>query len=108
LLTLGVAAVGVWAWAPDRPRAALNAKYAHPCTVYREVAGVNLRVCDTGAKDAPAVILLHGFGSSLETWEPWAEVLSAEHRVVRFDFPGSGLSGLDPDADYGDASPGWC
>jgi pimeloyl-ACP methyl ester carboxylesterase len=103
LLALGVAALGVWAWAPDRPRAALNAKFAQPSTIYREVAGTTLRVRDTGPKDAPAVILLHGFGSSLETWEPWAEALSAEHRVVRFDFPGSGLSGLDPDADYGDA-----
>jgi pimeloyl-ACP methyl ester carboxylesterase len=33
-----------------------------------EVAGVRLRVRDTGPKGAPALIMLHGFGSSLETW----------------------------------------
>jgi pimeloyl-ACP methyl ester carboxylesterase len=98
-----VAAVLVWAWAPDRERSALDAKYAHAATEYRSVAAATLRVRDTGPAGAPAVVLLHGFGSSLETWDPWAEVLSQEFRVVRFDFPGAGLSGRDPHEDYGDA-----
>jgi pimeloyl-ACP methyl ester carboxylesterase len=58
---------------------------------------------DTGPRDAPAVILLHGFGSSLETWEPWAQALSAHYRVIRFDLPGFGLTGADPTGDYTDA-----
>lgn len=98
-----VAALFVWAWAPDRDRSLLDAKYAHAGTDYRTVGGTTLRVRDTGPAAAPAVILLHGFGSSLETWEPWAEALSLEFRVVRFDFPGAGLSATDPQQDYGDA-----
>jgi pimeloyl-ACP methyl ester carboxylesterase len=49
------------------------------------------------------VILLHGFGASLDTWEPWAEALSAHYRVIRFDLPGFGLTGPDPTGDYSDA-----
>ena len=54
-------------------------------------------MCATPARaTAPAVVLLHGFGASLHTWEPWASALETTHRVVRFDLPGSGLS--EPDA----------
>ena len=66
------------------------------------VAGTTLHVRDDGPKDAPAVILLHGFGSSLHTFEPWAEALKADYRVVRLDLPGSGLSPPDPTGDYTD------
>jgi pimeloyl-ACP methyl ester carboxylesterase len=47
--------------------------------------------------------MLHGFGASLHTWEAWAEVLQAGHRVIRFDLPGSGLSPPDPSGAYTDA-----
>ncbi|WP_426052185.1 alpha/beta fold hydrolase [Brevundimonas sp. SL161] len=58
---------------------------------------------DTGPRDAPAVILLHGFGASLHTWEPWAGRLDDELRVIRLDLPGAGLSPPDPAGDYTDA-----
>jgi pimeloyl-ACP methyl ester carboxylesterase len=64
------------------------------------VAGLRLHVRESGRADAPAVILLHGFGSSLHTWEPWAEALSRDYRVVRFDLPGFGLTGPDPSGQY--------
>ncbi|MFM9936521.1 MAG: alpha/beta fold hydrolase, partial [Novosphingobium sp.] len=43
-----------------------------------------------------------GFGSSLDTWEPWAKALSAKYRVIRLDLPGFGLTGPDPTGDYSD------
>jgi pimeloyl-ACP methyl ester carboxylesterase len=46
--------------------------------------------------------MLHGFGSSLHTWEPWANALSDKYRVVRYDLPGFGLTGADPTGDYSD------
>jgi pimeloyl-ACP methyl ester carboxylesterase len=49
------------------------------------------------------VILIHGFGASLETWEPWARALSTQYRVIRFDLPGFGLTGPDPSGDYTDS-----
>jgi pimeloyl-ACP methyl ester carboxylesterase len=44
-----------------------------------------------GPKAAPALILLHGFGSSLQTWDEGAHDLEADHRVIRYDLPGFGL-----------------
>lgn len=52
---------------------------------------------------APAIILLHGFGASLQTWEDWARDLQRDHRVTRYDMPGFGLTGTDPSGDYTDA-----
>lgn len=103
LLTVAFSAVGIWAWTPDRSRGDLDAKYAAPSTRYLQIGGTSLRVRETGSHTAPALILIHGFGSSLETWEPWAQVLSARYRVIRFDLPGCGLSEPDRTGDYTDA-----
>ena len=100
LFLLAIAALALWLYAPDKPRAALEAAYPGE---YRTVDGVRLRLRDTGPKGAPALILLHGFGSSLDTWEPWAKALSARYRVIRLDLPGFGLTGADPTGDYTDA-----
>ncbi len=100
LAVVGIGAVAIWAYTPDKPRAALEAAYGGE---YRTVDGLRLRVRDTGPRDAPVVILLHGFGASLDTWEPWAKALSGRYRVVRFDLPGFGLTGPDPTGDYSDA-----
>ena len=96
-------AVGWWLYAPDKPRADLEARYLNAPSDYLDAAGMSLHLRDTGRLDAPAVILLHGFGASLHTWEPWAQALAADHRVIRFDLPGFGLTGADPTGDYSDA-----
>ena len=98
VLLLGAA----WLYVPDKPRAALEARYAASPDDFRDVAGLRLHLRDTGPREAPAVILLHGFASSLHTWEDWARVLEADHRVIRLDLPGFGLTGPDPTGDYTD------
>jgi pimeloyl-ACP methyl ester carboxylesterase len=100
LAVLLIAAAALWLYAPDKSRTALEAAYPGE---YRLVDGVRLRLRDTGPRDAPAIILLHGFGASLETWEPWAVSLSRSFRVIRFDLPGFGLTGPDPTGNYSDA-----
>ena len=99
---LVLAATLWWLWTPDKDRAALERQYMSSPADMVEVAGVRLHVRDSGPKNAPVVILLHGFGSSLHTWEPWATVLSTDMRVIRLDLPGSGLSSPDPGSDYSD------
>lgn len=94
---------GCWLYTPDKPRAELEARYLRQPTDLITVAGISLHVRDDGPKDAPALILLHGFGSSLHTFEPWAQNLKEDYRVVRFDLPGSGLSPPDPTGNYTDA-----
>lgn len=97
-LVLGAAG---WLYTPDRDRAALETRYLADRADLRLIDGVRLHVRDTGPRDAPVVLLLHGLGASLHTWEPWARALDGTYRVVRFDFPGHGLSAAD--SDYGDA-----
>ncbi len=99
---LAVIGVGIWLFTPDKPRAALEAAYAAPPSTFVLIDGVRLHVRDTGPRDAPAVIFLHGFGSSLHTWEDWAHSIEADFRVIRYDQPGFGLTGPDPSGDYSD------
>ena len=93
---------GCWLYTPDKPRAELEELYLRQASDMRIVAGTRLHVRDDGPRDGPAILLLHGFGSSLHTFEPWAEALKADDRVVRLDLPGSGLSPPDPTGDYTD------
>ena len=56
---------------------------------------------ETGDPTKPAVVLLHGFASSLNAWHRVQPALSKTHRVVSIDLKGFGLSGRPP----GDYSP---
>ncbi len=103
LLGVGLLGAAIWLYTPDRPRAALEAAHAGPPSRFVEVAGLRLHLRDTGPREAPAILMLHGFGASLHTWEDWARLLEADHRVIRFDLPGFGLTGPDPTGDYTDA-----
>ena len=103
LLLVALVALGLWAYTPDESRDVIAAKYGVGAGDFREIAGISVHLVESGPRDAPAVILLHGFGSSLETWDAWAKALSDTFHVVRFDWPGFGLTGLDPAGDYTDA-----
>ena len=100
---LAVAGASFWAWTPDLDRATLEARWLRAPADMVEVAGTPLHVRDDGPRDAPAILLLHGFGASLHGWEPWARELARTWRVVRFDLPGFGLSPPDASGDYTDA-----
>ncbi len=100
---LSVAALACWLWTPDKSLASLEAIYLREPSKMVQIADWHLRLCDAGPRDAPAVILLHGFGSSIETWDALSTALSKDHRVIRFDLPGSGLSAPDPSGLYTDA-----
>ena len=98
-----IVATAMWLYTPDRDMASLRAAHAGPPSRFVPVAGMEMHIRDTGPRDGPAVLMLHGFGASLHTWEGWAERLSDRFRVIRLDLPGSGLSPPDPASDYTDA-----
>lgn len=98
-----VIGLGIWLYDPDKPRTALEAQYARAPSQFVEVAGLRMHLRDTGPREAPALLLLHGFGASLHTWEAWAGMLEGSYRVIRIDLPGFGLTGVDPGGDYSDA-----
>jgi len=78
LLAGALMGAAMWLYTPDKSRTSLEAAYFGASSAYMQVAGLRLHVRDSGPRDAPVVILLHGFGSSLLTWEPWAERLSLD------------------------------
>ena len=102
LVAVAALAAGAWLYTPDLDRAEVEARYLAQPADLRVIDGVHLHLRDTGPRDAPVLVLMHGLGASLHTWEPWARALQSEYRVVRFDFPGHGLSGADPEGDYTD------
>lgn len=100
VIAVGLVGAGIWLHTPDRDRADLEATYLRAPSDYRDIAGMRMHVRVEGPADAPALVLIHGFGASLHTWDDWAADLSRDHRVVRFDLPGHGLTGPDPSGDY--------
>lgn len=87
---------------PDIPVERLKRDYANEASQFVDVGGATVHVRDEGPRDAPAVVLLHGFGSSLHTWNGWVEQFGDRFRVVRLDFPGFGLTGPNEQNEYGD------
>lgn len=90
-------------WTPTVPRAELERRYlASPQDLF-QVSGQLVHVRDTGPRDARALLLIHGLGAHLQTWDGWAALLERDYRVVRLDLPGHGLSPPDVESDYTDA-----
>ncbi|TDD33595.1 alpha/beta fold hydrolase [Nonomuraea terrae] len=54
--------------------------------------GGNVHVRQDGPRDAPALVLIHGFGGSTRWWDPLVPMLARSHRVVRIDLLGHGRS----------------
>lgn len=62
-----------------------------------DVDGVHVHVRDVGA--GPAVVLVHGFGASIELWRGVQDALAVHHRVIALDLKGFGWSSR-PSGDY--------
>ena len=65
-----------------------------------DLPGGDLQVREDGPRDAPAVVMLHGFACSLHWWDQMTPALARDHRVVRFDLLGHGGS-EKPKEGYG-------
>jgi pimeloyl-ACP methyl ester carboxylesterase len=102
LVALGLVGVGVarW-WAPDRTVESLKARWAPPPSKFVSIEGMQVHLRDEGPRDDPRpLVLLHGTSASLHTWDGWVAALEGQHRVIRVDLPGFGLTGPRPDGDY--------
>lgn len=83
--------------------AELEARYMTEADRFVVVDGARVRVREEGPEGAPAIVLIHGFTHSLETWDAWADALKGESRVIRYDLLGHGLTGPDPAQRYSPA-----
>jgi pimeloyl-ACP methyl ester carboxylesterase len=85
----------------DVPVAELKATYATAESRFMDLDGMAVDYRDEGVPtDTTPLVLLHGTAASLLTWNGWTAALKAEHRVIRLDLPGYGLTGPNPTQDY--------
>jgi pimeloyl-ACP methyl ester carboxylesterase len=103
LLIAGIVTCVYLVWTPDKDFAQLKEKYAQAPSKFITIAGTHLHYRDSGNKNLPALVFLHGFGSSLHTWDAWSSELEKDYRVIRMDLPGFGLSGENELNDFSDA-----
>jgi len=103
ILLMSAALVGVLAVysVPDRPVDELKPRWANADSQFVDIEGMQLHLRDEGARDDPMpMVLLHGTSASLHTWDGWVDELKGQHRVIRYDMPGFGLTGPAPDSVY--------
>jgi pimeloyl-ACP methyl ester carboxylesterase len=71
--------------APDQKLA-----WSPPADRYVEVGPVRTRYWDEGEGEGIPLVLIHGFGDSVETWSRVIGRLAEHHRVVALDVLGAG------------------
>lgn len=95
LVLIVVLATGGWflLQRPDIPYATLEQRYGYADSQYMDLpGGVRAHYRDLGPREAPAIVLVHGFSASTHAWDAWAKALASDYRVVVLDLPGHGLT----------------
>ncbi len=86
---------------PDIPVDQVKEKYANSSSQFISLGGMDVHFRDEGpSTDTVPLVLLHGTSSSLLTWDACAKEWIKDHRVIRMDLPGFGLTGPNPEQDY--------
>jgi pimeloyl-ACP methyl ester carboxylesterase len=98
ILILGFVAFN---WKNDVSVEELKRKYANVESEFVEIDGVQVHFRDEGISiDTLPIVLIHGTGASLHTWESWVNELKNEHRIITLDLPAYGLTGPNTTGDY--------
>jgi pimeloyl-ACP methyl ester carboxylesterase len=64
------------------------------------VDGVSIFYREAGPKDAPVIVLLHGFPSSSREFDTLIPLLATRYHLIAPDFPGFGHSDAPPPSSY--------
>ena len=85
----------------DIPLDDLKIKYANSNSSFVAVNKMDVHFRDEGVQtDTIPIVLIHGTGASLHTFNAWSDRLKKSHRVIRMDLPAYGLTGPFPDENY--------
>jgi len=85
----------------DIPINDLKLKYTNSESSFISVDGMDVHFRDEGDQTDPTpIVLIHGTGSSLHTFDSWTDNLKTSNRVIRMDLPAFGLTGPFPDRNY--------
>lgn len=92
-------------YAGDTDRAEMIDRYGNAQSKFIDDGyGGKIHYRDEGNKAGPAILLVHGSNSHLQTWEAVVDNLKSKYRLISYDQPGHGLSGRAGNDDYrGDA-----
>ncbi len=100
LLVLGVA-LSCFYWENDIPLDTLKSKYTTAASAFVDVMQMQVHYRDEGNKnDSLPLVLIHGTGASLHTWEESVKLLTDSFRVITLDLPAYGLTGPNPKRVY--------
>src|SRR5215471_14061859 len=71
-------------------------------TTYHRLAvdSVGIFYREAGRKDAPTIVLLHGFPSSSREFDTLLPLLATRYHLIAPDFPGFGQSDAPPPSSY--------
>ncbi|MBU3745539.1 MAG: alpha/beta hydrolase, partial [Sediminibacterium sp.] len=96
--------LGMLFYQADQPPKAVYARYALPQSRQIQIGGVWVHYCVEGNEaDSTPLLLIHGTSSSLRTWDGVTAQLKKDYKIIRFDLPGFGLTGPNPQKDYSNA-----
>jgi pimeloyl-ACP methyl ester carboxylesterase len=88
-------------WKADLSSAELEKKYGTPPSSFVIVNDTRVHFRDQGNKlDTLPILLIHGTGASLHTWEKCISKLDKQKRILTLDLPAYGLTGPNPKRDY--------
>jgi pimeloyl-ACP methyl ester carboxylesterase len=90
--------LGIFLYSPDIPLDELKKTYTNQFSKFIEIEGMNVHYRDEG--EGEVILLIHGTGASLHTWDKWTNELKKKYRVVRLDLPAYGLTGPHPQNKY--------
>ena len=65
-----------------------------------QVDGTGVFYREAGSKDAPTIVLLHGFPSSSRQFDTLVPLLATQYHLIAPDFPGFGQSDAPPPSAY--------
>ena len=83
--------LGLASYSPDIPVSELKIKYTNQFSKFVQIDGMDVHYRDEGI--GQVIVLLHGTGASLHTWDKWTKELKKKYRVIRLDLPAYGLTG---------------
>lgn len=99
VLIIAILAAGIFFLMKDPiPLEALKEKYVNEHSSWIDIDGLNVHYRDEG--EGQPVILVHGTGASLQTFDQWTDTLKKYYRVIRMDIPAFGLTGPNATNNY--------
>jgi len=100
-MKLKLAAIGIAALFSSQPAAAAPETTSTATTYhYEQVDGIRIFYREAGRRDAPTIVLLHGFPSSSREFDALIPLLAKRYHLIAPDFPGFGQSDAPRPTEY--------